>query len=187
MRKCLFILMLSTVVALTSGCGSRRTDEEFDEAEAIGLILIDPEEEEHRDYYEREESEESEQKEPETSAASPVNAPSFVPSSSDQLDYEMLIGEYTSDNGNVYSVKFYTSPKEEKIGIITVDHPKMDFKESLEIVETEPNAFQVYDTQDYFVFDLKEEDYTLAFYKDGLFADITVKTKNYKKAKGFID
>ncbi|MCQ2509686.1 MAG: hypothetical protein MJ116_04415 [Lachnospiraceae bacterium] len=187
MRKLLLILMLSAIVVLTTGCGSRRTDEEFDEAEAIGLILFEPEEEEHTDYYEREESEESEENEPETPASPPVNAPGFVPSSADQLDYEKLIGKYTSDNGNVYSVKFYKSPKDEKVGIITVDHPKMDFKESLEITEEETNVFQVYNTQDYFVFDMKEEDYTLAFYKDGLFADITVKTKNYKKSKGFID
>lgn len=177
--------MLSTVVALTSGCGSRRTDEEFDEAEAIGLILIDSEEEEeHTDYYEQDESDEEE---PDTPATVPVNTPRFVPSSVDTLDYKKLIGEFTSDNGNVYSVKFYTSPKDERAGVIEIDHPKMDFKESLEIVEIEPNAFQVYEMNDYFVFDMSDEDYTLAFYKDGLFADITVKTKNYKQAKGFID
>lgn len=178
MRKLLFILMLSAIVALTSGCGSRRSDEEFNEAEAIGLILYKPEEETAA----ASSSEESEEMDQVTSdQASPVtNAPGYVPSKSEKLTYKKLAGKYTSDNGNIYSVKFYSSPKDGKVGKITIDHPKMDFKESLEIVEEETNVFQVYETQDYFVFDMNGDDYTLAFYKDGLFADITVKNKKSK-------
>lgn len=106
----------------------------------------------------------------------------YAPSVSGELSWNDIIGKYASDNGNVYSVNFYTSSEDERVGIIYLNKDPMSSAcdENDEIVASETNVYFVYGTQNAFVFDYDGVDYKLSYYKDGKLWDVAVLTQHYQ-------
>lgn len=105
----------------------------------------------------------------------------YAPSQSGELSSGDIIGEYTSESGNVYSVNFYTSWEDERIGVIHVNLNAADesMKEHNEFVAYDTNVYFVYQTQNAFVFDY-DGNYKLSYYKDGKLWDTAVMTRHYQ-------